>query len=209
MYPLTPFLPSQSVNVLSSARMRRCSASVVWEDASPPRTRRDPGTDSAAAPSTAPRTNRRRDILFSNRLSATLAFLLHAGCVSIRPGYGEPLQIIFCQFQPRASAAGGVRFLKNLDPLSRRFGAQPSPYPPPPGVLTVTTSPSSSSRLVLGGSSSPFRRFWPTAPGSPPSMPCGGWRLRSVRRERLAGSSTRTERTMPSPPRCLPFPPEP
>src|SRR5215207_2725844 len=84
MYPLTPFLPSQSVNVLSSARMRRCSASEVWAEASPPRTRRDPGIDSAAAPSAAPRTNRRRDILVSNRLSATLAFPFYVGCVSIR-----------------------------------------------------------------------------------------------------------------------------
>src|SRR5215208_3958607 len=84
MYPLTPFLPSQSVNVLSSARMRRCSASEVLAEAPPPRTRRDPGIDSAAAPSATPRTNRRRDILVSNRLSATLAFPFYVGCVSIR-----------------------------------------------------------------------------------------------------------------------------
>jgi len=83
------------------------------------------------------------------------------------------------------------------------------PYPPPPGVSTVTTSPSCSSRLVFGGSSSLLRRFRPTRPGSPPSTPRGAWRRRSVRRERLAGWRTRTERTIPSPPRCSPSPPEP
>src|SRR5215208_1397695 len=90
-------------------------------------------------------------------------------------------------------------------------GAQPSahPYPPPPGVRIVTTSPASRSRPTFGGSSSPLRRFSPTLPGSPPLAPRGGWRRRSVRREREADSRTRTERSMPSPPRCSPPPPEP
>ena len=63
---------------------------------------------------------------------------------------------------------------RNTDRETRTFYSTRCPYPPPPGVLTVTTSPSSSSRLTFGGSSSSFRRFSPTAPGSPPFAPRGG-----------------------------------
>ena len=49
----------------------------------------------------------------------------------------------------------------------------------------------------------------PARPGSPPFAPSGAWRRRSVSRLSVAGSSTRTARSTPSPPRCSPSPPEP
>jgi SAM-dependent methyltransferase len=58
-------------------------------------------------------------------------------------------------------------------PDHRGQGRLIAPYPPPPGVMTVTTSPASSGRLVFGGSSRPLHWLRPTAPGLPPSRPCG------------------------------------
>src|SRR6266700_4192099 len=41
------------------------------------------------------------------------------------------------------------------------------PKPPPPGVSIVTRSPGTRSRVTFAGSSSPFSRLQPRAPGSP------------------------------------------
>jgi hypothetical protein len=58
-----------------------------------------------------------------------------------------------------------------------------APWPPPPGVSMRRRSPRRSVPDALAGSSSPFSRLRPGAPGSPPSAPGGAWRRRSVMSE--------------------------
>ena len=86
--------------------------------------------------------------------------------------------------------------------LERPPDRQPArPKPPPPGVSIVISSPARRARVAFAGSSSPFRRFRPGRPGSPPAAPCGARPRRSVSSEQRQSSSTRIERTTPSPPR--------
>src|SRR2546430_16888519 len=54
----------------------------------------------------------------------------------------------------------------------------------------------------------PFNRLWPTDPSPPPLAPLGAWRRRSVNSVTVHGDVTRYRRTMPSPPRCEPPPPD-
>ena len=54
------------------------------------------------------------------------------------------------------------------------------------------------------GARSPFSRLRPGAPSAPPRTPCGACARRSVISDSRQGSSTRSSRTTPSPPRCSP-----
>src|SRR6185503_5873841 len=117
-----------------------------------------------------------------------------AAAVEAQPGRGSDLL-----------QDGGGDFVAGRLVLASR--AHRVPQPPPPGVSTATTWPRRSSLVAFGRNGSPSSRFAPQAPASPPFLPAGPWWRRSVRSESVAGSSTRTRRSMPSPPRLTPAPP--
>src|SRR5205085_3420743 len=70
-----------------------------------------------------------------------------------------------------------------------------APNPPPPGVSIVITSPTDTSVVTFAGSSLPFKRLRPAAPGTPPLVPCGARARRSAVIDRRQGSSASSSRT--------------
>src|SRR5258708_31612130 len=89
-----------------------------------------------------------------------------------------------------------------------------SPQPPPPPVRTITSDFSGTGWCappVIRNSLSPgsFSRYAPYSPGLPPHSPQGGHWLRFTSSKfHLPSTRLRTRMSMPSPPRCLPAPPE-
>lgn len=112
-------------------------------------------------------------------------------------------------------------FLRDLDVGPGRIAAcgylaegEALPQPPPPGVATTMRSPASSVSELFESMRRrrPLRLTTSSAPGfpsSPPASPQAPRRRLSASSVTSLSTSTSTSRTMPSPPRCRPLPPDP
>src|SRR5579864_3512916 len=118
---------------------------------------------------------------------------------------GAVLGILLGEFEPDAATGAGYEH------GGHEFGP---PKPPPPGVSMTMTSPgaTSISSQPLSVVSVPSLRMTllrPLAPGPPPRRPNGSVSRRVERIAAVIAWRNLIRRVAPSPPRCLPFPPEP